>query len=96
MHNNLYGKDIVEIDVSLLPPPEPMVKILSTLSQLSEQQILKVNHRREPFPLYEKLTTAGWYAHCEKLADEHFVIYIYRANCHDKFSHLFAHLTRCN
>ena len=69
--------EAIIIDVSELAPPEPMVQILMALSHLQATQYLQVNHRREPFPLYEKLREAGWCYTCEQLAAEQFRIFIY-------------------
>lgn len=51
---------LITIDVSELQPPEPMTEILTSLSKLAPLQCLKVIHSREPFPLYQKLSKAGW------------------------------------
>jgi len=66
----------IKLDVRELPPPEPMTQILLALSQLIENQTLEVTHRREPFPLYEKLEENGWKYRCEKIKEDHFVIKI--------------------
>jgi uncharacterized protein (DUF2249 family) len=73
---------IIEVNVSTMPPPEPMQVILSSLATLPNGAVLKVEHRREPFPLYEQLIANGWLYHREKVAEESFVIYI--ANDKDK------------
>ena len=70
--------ELVFIDVSELEPPEPMTKILLALSTLSSAQCLHINHRREPFPLYNKLSSAGWQYFCQSIAPEQFHIFIYR------------------
>lgn len=72
-----YGH-IVQINVKALAPPEPMVKILKVLSTLSEHQLLKIYHRREPFPLYEQLEILGWDYHCKRKSDDDFELYIYK------------------
>jgi uncharacterized protein (DUF2249 family) len=76
--------NIIEVNVSALAPPEPMQVILSSLATLPNETLLKVVHRREPFPLYEQLTINGWLYHSEKVAEERFIIYI--ANEKDKVS----------
>ena len=72
----------ITIDVCLLPPPEPMQQILLALSTLSPKQYLKVVHRRQPVPLFEKLADAGWGYHCvqvsEIASEDLFHIYIYQ------------------
>jgi uncharacterized protein (DUF2249 family) len=54
----------IKLDVSDLLPPEPMTQILLALSKLTPAQYLTVLHRRQPFPLYEKLLSTGWQYHC--------------------------------
>jgi hypothetical protein len=78
--NNSF--EMIKLDVSSLPAPEPMTKIIQTLARLTELQFLKVHHRREPFPLYEKLTAAGWQYFCQQQKEESFVIYIYQTPHH--------------
>jgi len=73
---------IVELNVKQLPPPEPMTNILKALAQLTEQQVLRVYHSREPFPLFEKLHENGWLYQCQKLSENDFVIDIYRIERH--------------
>jgi len=70
--------ELIFIDVSELEPPEPMTKILYALSTSLPSQCLHINHRREPFPLYDKLNTAGWQYLCRPIAPEQFHIFIYR------------------
>jgi hypothetical protein len=70
--------EIVTLDVSRLPAPEPMTKIIQALAALTSQQFLLVHHRREPFPLYEKLVGAGWLYGCNQQSAEQFDIYIYK------------------
>ena len=48
-----------EIDVSHLPPPLPMVRILETLRELEAGQSLLVHHTRRPIHLYPKLDALG-------------------------------------
>ena len=73
---------LIKLDVSGLPAPEPMTHIIQALTELAEHQILQVHHRREPLPLYEKLTSAGWLYRCQQISEESFVIYIYQAVHH--------------
>jgi TusA-related sulfurtransferase len=48
-----------EIDVSHLPPPLPMVRILETLRDLGPGETLLVHHTRRPIHLYPKLEALG-------------------------------------
>ena len=68
---------IVPIDVSELEPPEPMERIVARLKQLQAGQLLRVRHRREPFPLYPMLEEAGYKHCCIPSGTEAFLIYIW-------------------
>ena len=68
----------ITIDVSDLPPPEPMTEILKALSTLPVNMFLQVMHRREPIPLYEKLPQLGFSHKTISLGDGSFQINIYR------------------
>jgi len=69
--------DIIRIDVSELEPPEPMERILARLRELRAGQLLRVRHRREPFPLYPILEQAGYEHCCIPTETEAFFIYIW-------------------
>jgi uncharacterized protein (DUF2249 family) len=71
------GLAIIPIDVSELEPPEPMERILARLEQLQAGQLLRVRHRREPFPLYPLLEQAGYKYCCIQRGTEAFLIYIW-------------------
>jgi hypothetical protein len=68
---------IITVDVSQLAPPEPMTVILNHLAKLAHQECLLVRHRRQPFPLYEKLTDAGFSYHCIVHTPNKIDLYIY-------------------
>lgn len=70
--------EFVAVDVSELAPPEPMTVILTALANLEQGYCLFVTHRRQPFPLYEKLTQAGWAYHCQVHSDDQISLFIYR------------------
>lgn len=80
------------VDVSELAPPEPMSVILSALAQalkagdISEQCVV-VKHRRQPFPLYERLLAAGWAYHCQVHSSEEISLYIYRQTAQKTFDY---------
>jgi len=76
---------ITFLDVSELAPPEPMSVILQSLSNLAEGCCLQIKHRREPFPLYEKLTDAGFAYHCVVHSQDNITLYIYHASDHPFF-----------
>lgn len=48
------------LDVSDLPAPEPMERILDALADLPPGDRLCVSHRREPYPLYDMLRRMGY------------------------------------
>jgi hypothetical protein len=82
--------NFIQIDVSNLAPPEPMMAILSALSELENplrttHQCLVVKHRREPVPLYEKLTLAGWAYHCQINTEDDILLFIYRQTSQQAF-----------
>jgi len=52
----------VELDNRGLPPPEPMVRILSALSELGEDAELVVLMDRDPVLLYPELDRRGFTA----------------------------------
>jgi hypothetical protein len=81
--------ELVEVDVKQLAPPEPMTVILTALAQLAQKQCLLVRHRRQPFPLYEKLQQAGFMYHCEVHSDDNISLYIYRQIDQPIFEHHF-------
>lgn len=51
---------VVKLDVRGLEPPEPMMKILSALSELGPNEVLEVTHFREPVHVYPHLEEAGF------------------------------------
>ena len=69
---------LVVVDVSELSPPEPMTVILTALAGLKKGHCLLVTHRRQPFPLYEKLVQAGWAYHCQVHDDDNISLFIYQ------------------
>lgn len=82
----------VKVDVSDLAPPEPMTVILKHLSTLTAQQCLVISHRRQPYPLYEKLANAGFSYHCVVKAQDAVLLYIF----HHKSAPFFNELQSSN
>lgn len=77
-HSATTSLDVIPIDVSELEPPEPMERILAHLQQLQTGQLLRVRHRREPFPLYPLLEQAGFEYCCIPAGmEEAFLIYVW-------------------
>lgn len=48
------------LDVSELPPPEPLERALDALAELPAGDRLVLRHRRQPFPLYDLLRRMGY------------------------------------
>jgi hypothetical protein len=76
---------LIKIDVSGLAPPEPMTVILTHLAKLTVQECLLIKHRREPFPLYEKLKQAGFSYHCIVHKQDDISLYIFHQTAQSVF-----------
>ncbi len=87
MQSNLK---FINVDVSGLAPPEPMTVILKHLAKLMHQECLLIKHRRQPFPLYEKLNDAGFSYHCVVHAQNDIDLYIYHQSEQNLFSETFT------
>ncbi|MEH6471786.1 MAG: DUF2249 domain-containing protein [Halopseudomonas sp.] len=59
----------IELDVSELEPPQPLVAIFAALVELPPEHLLNVRHRRQPFPLYDLLAQTGFQYHCQAVED---------------------------
>lgn len=70
--------NLVELDVRELPPPEPMIKILESLSKVDENTVLVVHHHREPLMLYSKLEERGYTAISNKIDENYYKVLIYK------------------
>lgn len=68
----------VELDVRGLPPPEPMVRILETLSSVPPGGLLFVHHHREPVLLYDKLKEKGFEAATRRMGEEDYKVLIWK------------------
>lgn len=60
--------DGVHIDVRGLPPPQPLVAILTLVAAIDDQRAVIVHHDRDPQLLYPELAQIGWVA--ERIAAE--------------------------
>ncbi len=67
---------IIQLDVSTLEPPEPMLRILETLPSMDDNTMLLVHHHRDPLMLYEKLEERGFQAVTNKIEENYFKIVI--------------------
>ncbi len=65
-------KKVIEIDVRELAPPEPMIKVLESLSEVDEETVLVVHHHREPMMLYPKLEERGYTAMTNKIDENYY------------------------
>jgi len=74
------------LDVSELPPPEPMVEILSALKHLEKDCYLKIFHRRVPYPLFAQLDESNWVYQYQ--IKDGVIIYIYRQEDKLRFTQL--------
>ena len=68
--------DEILVDARGLEPPEPMERVMQTLSLLRPGQAIRLLLHREPFPLYPLLAERG-YRHATRMeADGSYVILI--------------------
>ena len=49
-----------QLDVTGLPPPQPLERVLDALADLAQDQMLRVQLDREPTPLYPMLSSMGY------------------------------------
>lgn len=68
----------IELDVSGLPPCEPLEQVLQGLKTLAPGDWLEVHHRQEPFPLYKLLEQGGFAWHTEPGVQADYRILIWR------------------
>ena len=54
--------DGIHIDVRGLPPPEPLVAILTLVQTVRDAAFVIVHHDRDPRMLYPELAELGWTA----------------------------------
>lgn len=71
---------MLHLDVSALEPPEPLEQILAALRSLPAGTALRVNHRREPHPLYPLLAELQFAHHCRHHPDGGITLYIWPAD----------------
>lgn len=64
------------IDARWLEPPEPLEKVMATLSLLRPGQSIRLLLHREPFPLYPLLAERGYGHDTTAQADGSYVILI--------------------
>lgn len=66
------------LDVNMLPPPEPMERILAAIDALPSGHFLRVFIHREPYPLYEILEREGFAHHIRPGQQSAFELFIWR------------------
>jgi hypothetical protein len=54
--------DGIHVDVRGLPPPQPMVTILTLVESIRDATPVVVHHERDPRFLYPELAEIGWTA----------------------------------
>ena len=69
-------KKVIEIDVRDLAPPEPMIKVLESLTDVDEETVLVVHHHREPAMLYPKLEERGYAAMTNMIEENYYKVVI--------------------
>lgn len=75
---NLAHRNIIELDVSGLVPPQPLLKIFETLENMKEDEALKISHDRKPVHLYPRLKDAGYKFVTEETSGGSYEIKIWR------------------
>lgn len=58
--------DPIELDVSELEPPAPLLEVFKALIKLPRGHHLQVVHRRIPYPLFEMLALSGYHHRCQQ------------------------------
>lgn len=71
--------DVVEVDARGLPPPEPLVRILAQLEQLTGVQRLHARTDREPCHLFGEAASRGFRHTCSVQPDGSWVTVLTRA-----------------
>ncbi|AGA32933.1 hypothetical protein TVNIR_1260 [Thioalkalivibrio nitratireducens DSM 14787] len=70
----------IRLDVRDLPPPEPMQQVLDRLPELAPGDLLRMLHRRDPYPLYPILKDMGFAHTVRHRLEVPFEILIWRAD----------------
>jgi uncharacterized protein (DUF2249 family) len=78
LKNLAHKQNITELDVRGLEPPQPLLKIFSSLESLKEDSALHIIHERKPIHLYPKLKDAGYKFLTEETGGELYTIKIWK------------------
>ena len=73
------GRKVVDVDARGLEPPQPLVKILEALPQISDDTELCAHTDRRPVHLYAHLDERGYSGRTEEQPDGSFATYIHRS-----------------
>ncbi len=78
LKNLAHKRNTVKLDVRGLEPPQPLLKIFSTLEELNDDTALHIIHERKPIHLYPRLKDAGYKFLTEETGDELYTIKIWK------------------
>ncbi len=78
LKNLAHKQNIIELDVRGLEPPQPLLKIFSTLESLKDDDALHIIHERKPIHLYPRLKDAGYKFLTEETGDDLYTIKIWK------------------
>lgn len=73
------AQGVVDLDVSDLEPPEPLLRTLAALKKLPEGHCLRMIHRMKPRLLYERLPELGYLADTREGKDGRCEVYLWRS-----------------
>jgi len=76
--NGWVSDETITIDVSELVPPEPMMRILSALEEMTPGKTLLVHHVRRPMFLYPQLDDLGYLHETRELGPSEIEILIHK------------------
>lgn len=72
------SQEVVDVDARGLEPPEPMMRILTALSQLAPGEALRAQTDRRPIHLYPHLAKRGFCGETKEAADGSYLTFIRR------------------
>jgi uncharacterized protein (DUF2249 family) len=74
------GTPVLDVDARGLEPPQPLVKILETVTSLPRGARLRARTDRRPMHLYAQLESRGFVGESEEQPDGSFITYIRHAS----------------
>ncbi len=78
-------ESLLVFDVRHLSHPEPLEIMTKALLQARKNKVLKMIHRREPFPLYDIILAGNLAYKTFKQNEEIYIIYIGKQNILESF-----------